>query len=436
MTVKPPGVTRRTLLTGGAKAAGLAATAAALAACGTRIADAGSDPNGPIEGHLNMLTPLFPGADGKVLLEKQLLPRFTARYPAVTVSVDYTTYDYLNEKITTGLTTGIPADVVMLGVGWVEPFASREVMSELKPPPGGLSGYSESVLASCRWGGKLYALPSVLDTRFGIARMDLLAEAGLTRPPTTIDELRDYAIRLTKRENGTLVRTGLDIQSLDPRQMYETMLFAFGGELFRDGKPAFNEPEGAAALQWLADLGTKDKVIDPGFSNSKSTSQPISDGRAAMCIGHNNWWVSATKQHPENLRYLRPFLLNPASPSIFAGGTLSAVSAASRHQSAAQALAAFMASPDVSLAGAAQRGNVPALSSLADTPYARSNALVRFALENLRYGRPEGGIPAWLSIRDDFKDVVQSALLGQQSAQKALDGLAATADAAIADFGT
>jgi len=35
------------------------------------------------------------------------------------VSVDYTTYNYLNQKITTGLTTGIPADVIMLGwAGW------------------------------------------------------------------------------------------------------------------------------------------------------------------------------------------------------------------------------------------------------------------------------------------------------------------------------
>jgi ABC-type glycerol-3-phosphate transport system substrate-binding protein len=112
------------------------------------------------------------------------------------------------------------------------------------------------------------------------------------------------------------------------------------------------------------------------------------------------------------------------------------VSAASRHQSAAQALAAFIASPEVSLRGAAQRGNVPALTELENAPYVRDHPLVKFGLENLKYGRSEGGIPAWLSLREEILNTVQSVTTGRQGAQQALDQLAAVADAAIADFGT
>ncbi|HWN32443.1 MAG TPA: extracellular solute-binding protein [Pseudonocardia sp.] len=433
MNARSPGLTRRRLLAGGATAAGLAA----LTACGARL-DEPEALNGPPEGAITVLTPIFPGADGKALLEKTLLPQFTARYPKVTVSVDYTTYDYLNQKVTTGLTTGIPADVLMLGVGWVEPFASREVLSELRVPPEGLTGYSDSVLSACRWGGKLYALPVVLDTRFGIARRDILAQAGYSRPPANMAELRDYAIALTRRDSGgTLTRAGLDVQSLDPRQMFETVLFAFGGDLFRGGRPAFNDPTGVAALQWIADLQLRDKVIDAGFSRPNATTSPIADGRAALAIGHNNWWVTTQKQRPAVLGQLQPFLLNPAKPSIFAGGTLVSVSAASRRQPAAQALAAFLASAPVSLAAAAQKGNVPALAQLESSPYVRDPAhnLVRFGLENLRYGRPEGGIAAWLSLREEILNTVQSAMTGRQSAQQALDRLAVVADVAIADFG-
>ena len=431
MDSRPTGLTRRRLLAGGVTLAGLAAASA----CGARLA-VNEDPGGPPEGDITLLTPIFDGAEGKKLLEQKLLPQFTAKYPKVKVSVDYLTgYDYLNEKITTGLTTGVPSDVIMLGVGWVEPFASRQVLSELKPPEGGLGGYSDQILSACRWGGKLYALPVVLDTRFGICRTDLLAEAGLSGPPTSMEQLRQYAIELTRRENGVLTRTGLDVLSADPRQVFETVLFAFGGDLFRNGRPAFNDATGVAALQWLADLQQRDKVIDAGFSNTKAVSVPIGDGRAAMCIGHNNWWVTTKKQHPENLQHLRPFLLNPAKPSIFAGGTLVTVCAASRHQAASQALADFIASPQVSLAGAQQKGNVPALASLKNTEYVRNNRLVQFALDNLQYGRAEGGVGAWLSIRDDVKTAVQSAMSGRQSAKEALDVLATSADAAIADFG-
>ena len=434
MNARSPGLTRRRLLAGGATAAGLAA----LTACGARL-DEPEDVNGPPEGALTLLTPIFPGADGKALLEKQLLPTFLAQYPEVSVTVDYTTYDYLNQKITTGLTTGIPADVLMLGVGWVEPFASRQILSELRVPTGGLDGYSDSLLGSCRWNGKLFALPVVLDTRFGIARRDILAQAGYDRPPRSMAELREYAIRLTQRDGGgKLLRAGLDVQSLDPRQLFETILFAFGGDLFRDGRPAFNDPTGVAALQWLTDLQLRDRVIDQGFSSPKATTLPIADGRAAMAVGHNNWWVTTTKQRPGVIDQMQPFLLEPDKPSIFAGGTLVSVSAASRHQSAAQALARFMASPDVSLAGAAQKGNVPALAQLEQSPYVRDpkHALVRFGLENLRYGRGEGGIPAWLPLRDELFATVQSATTGRQSPKAALDALAVTANVAIADFGT
>jgi multiple sugar transport system substrate-binding protein len=311
------------------------------------------------------------------------------------------------------------------------------VLSELTVPPSALTGYSERVLAPCRWGGKLFALPVVLDTRFGIARRDILAQAGFDRPPASIDELRDYAIALTQRgSNGALTRTGLDVQSIDPRQMFETVLFAFGGDLFRAGRPAFNDPTGVAALQWVADLQLKDRVIDAGFSNPNSTTLPLADGRAAMSIGHNNAWITTSKQRPEVLGQLQPFLLDPAKPSVFAGGTLVTVSAASRHQSAAQALAAFIASPQVSLLGAAQRGNVPALTELETTPYVRDHPLVRFGLDNLKYGRSEGGIPAWLSLREEILNTVQSVTTGRQGAQQALDQLATVADAAIADFGT
>jgi multiple sugar transport system substrate-binding protein len=423
---------RRTLLTAGAALAG----AGALSACGARLASPEED-TGPPRGDITLLTPIFVGRDGKELLERKLLPKFTARYPEVTVRVEYLTgYDYLNEKITTGLTSGVPADVIMLGAGWVEPFASRNVLSELRTPAQGLTGYSDQILKACRWDGKLYALPVVLDTRFGIARTDLLAEAGFSRPPGSLDEIVEYAKALTRRDGaGVLQRTGLDVLSADTRQVFETILFAFGGDLFRDGRPAFNDDTGVAALTWLTDMQQRHKVIDAGFSNSKAVAVPIGDGRAAMCVGHNNWWVTTGKQHPENLRYLKPFLLNPAKPSIFAGGTLVTVCAASRHQSAAQALAAFMATPEVSLAGAQQYGNVPALAQLRDTDYVRNNKLVQFALDNLRYGRAEGGVGAWLTIRDDVKTAVQSAMNGRQSPRAALDQLAASAEIAIADFG-
>jgi multiple sugar transport system substrate-binding protein len=92
----------------------------------------------------------------------------------------------------------------------------------------------------------------------------------------------------------------------------------------------------------------------------------------------------------------------------------------------------YLASAQPSLQANQQRGNVPALKSLLTSDYVQKNPAVQFAMKNLGSAYSEGGIPAWLQIRGDFKATIESALLGKKSPQGALDDLAKKANAAIA----
>jgi multiple sugar transport system substrate-binding protein len=64
--------------------------------------------------------------------------------------------------------------------------------------------------------------------------------------------------------------------------------------------------------------------------------------------------------------------------------------------------------------------------------YVQKNPAVQFAMKNLDHAYSEGGVPAWLEIRGDFKATIESALLGKATPQQALDDLAKKAEAAIA----
>lgn len=99
-------------------AIGAGTATAALAGCGGGASSAGSA-DGPAEGEITLLTPIYEGANGKTLLEQKILGGFRKKYPDVKVNVDYTTYAQLNEKITTGLAGGLLPDVLMMGVGWI-----------------------------------------------------------------------------------------------------------------------------------------------------------------------------------------------------------------------------------------------------------------------------------------------------------------------------
>lgn len=424
----------------------LAATAAlsiALVGCGggtgTDDGEDGTNAGGDgVSGELTLLTPIYEGTEGNRLLEEELLPAFYEEYPDVSVTVDYTTYGSLNEKLTTAVASGLVPDVMMMGVGWIEAFADNGIIAPLDEL--GLTAeslaedYTPQIIEGGTVNGSLYALPIMLDARFACARMDLLAEAGFDAPPASWEELREYAVALTERDaGGTLQRAGFDMLSMDLRQMYEVFLFSAGGSLFNDDitEPAFNSPEGVAALEFLTDLMNEDRVEDIGFSSSDAEVHPLLNDRAAMGLCHNNLWVQLQDAAPDLAEQIQPFLIHGTEPGMFFGGTLATVAASSDHQEAALALTQFLAGPEASLAANEQRGNVPALTELLDSDYVQSNPLVQFAMENLDVAQREGGPPQWLEIRGDFAPAVESALLGQKSPQQALDDLAEAARAAM-----
>jgi multiple sugar transport system substrate-binding protein len=420
----------RTLALAGTLAVILAATA-----CGGPAPGNQSDQSEQ-GGTIRLVTPIFEGTDGKQVLDG-LLAEFKKQQPKITVQVDYTTYAKLNEKLATSVASGRPYDVMMMGVGWIPPFASRGVLADLEADPAALAKtYSERVVTAGVYGGKVYALPVMLDTRFGIYRKDMFAQAGLTNPPANFAEMRDYARRLTVRDaSGKLTRAGIDILSNDPRQTYETLMWAAGGALFDEAgtKPAFNSPEGVKALQLMTDLVRTDKAIDVGFSNPDAATAPIVQDRAAMAIGHNNLWLQIQEQAPELIKEdkIGTFVIADARPAMYQGGTLVTMSAKTRYAKATRALVDFLAGPEASLAASQQRGNVPAVKSLASSEYVRNNAFVRFGMANLDKAYSEGGVPGWLEVRGDFKGTIESALLGQKTPQQALDDLAVKATAAM-----
>ena len=115
---------------------------------------------------------------------------------------------------------------MIMGVGWVPPFATKSVLLDLELDKTKLA--SEVQRAGARPGiyqDKVYGLPIMLDTRIGYYRKDFFAKAGLDpeAPPTNFAEMREFAKKLTVRSGGKLTRAGIDILGIDIRQAFETL---------------------------------------------------------------------------------------------------------------------------------------------------------------------------------------------------------------------
>ena len=119
--------------------------------------------------------------------------------------------------------------------------------------------------------GKIYSIPFQRSTIIMYYNKDQFEEAGLDPdvPPATWDELREYAQKLTvKDEAGNVTRYGVMIPTDDPFMFYGFSRQNSQGEteiMSEDGtKVYFDTPENIGVLQYLVDLSTVDGVMPEG----------------------------------------------------------------------------------------------------------------------------------------------------------------------------
>ncbi|MCR8633184.1 ABC transporter substrate-binding protein [Paenibacillus radicis (ex Xue et al. 2023)] len=116
-------------------------------------------------------------------------------------------------------------------------------------------------------------------------RKDYFQEAGLDpeKPPTTWEELAQYAEKLTKRDaSGIVTRAGLDIPGINASVFFEPFLRQNGSKVIDEAKdvPSFNDPKSVEAFNFL--VGMANKKVNIPYNYQKKDDVPFMNGNAAM----------------------------------------------------------------------------------------------------------------------------------------------------------
>lgn len=153
--------------------------------------------------------------------------------------------------------------------------------------------YAPGSLSQCRYNGKLYAMIYLQDCFALLWNKDAFVDAGVNpeHPPKTLNELVQYARRLTKRDaSGRITRLGM----MPPDPLI--IIAAFGGQFVdpRTGMPTADHPRNIEALHWYRTLieaqGTSEEVnaFQAGFGQEMGINNPFLVGKVAMMI--NGQW--------------------------------------------------------------------------------------------------------------------------------------------------
>lgn len=166
-------------------------------------------------------------------------------------------WEAMENKILTAVSAKTAPDVVNLNPNFASQLATRNAWLDLntKITPEVKQQYLPNIWKASTIDETSFGIPWYLTTRVTIYNQDLLAQAGVTEPPKTYEELAGVAQKV--REQTGKYAFFVTFVSGDSGEVLESLV-QMGVQLVdEEGKAAFNTPEGKAAFQYWVDLYQK-----------------------------------------------------------------------------------------------------------------------------------------------------------------------------------
>ena len=197
---------------------------------------------------------------------------YTALHPNVSFTVFSTDLRGFEQKLTTALPSNTAGDVIIRTANFLSRFIDQSLLA---PIPADLLAtvtpdhYTDTVIKDSTYNNKIVGVPVFSSGTALYYNTDMLTEAGLSGPPTTMDQIWEYAKKLAKTDaSGNVTRSGISLrlsgQGSGVAEKFWILLLQYGHGLIKETSPGkwaadYNGPDGAKLLQIYVD-SLRDKV--------------------------------------------------------------------------------------------------------------------------------------------------------------------------------
>lgn len=364
-----------------------------------------------------------------------LVAEFERDNPGIRVDIQNIPWSAAHEKLLTAFAAdGLP-DVCQLGNTWIPEFAALGALEPLQPYVDASLVVEQTDYFPGIWDtnvidGELYGVPWYVDTRLLFYRKDILAQAGVDRPPTTWGEW-EAAMAAIKREVGP----GRHAILLPVNEFEQLLSLALQQDepLLRDdgNRGNFRSAGFGHALAFYAN------IFEQGWAPLMSETQ-ISNVWDEFFNGFYAFYLSG----PWNIREFRKraptgladqwgtmALPGPDGPGAgIAGGTSLVLFRGSRHKDAAWKLVEFLSRPDIQQRFHALIGNLPPRRSTWEHPGLANDELARAFRDQLERARPTPKVLEWERIVQEMRLASERVVRGGEPQDEAMRKLDAQVD--------
>ena len=364
------------------------------------------------------------GAEGEHVAK--LIPGFSAVNPDIDVRVQFIPWNAAHEKLLTAFAGSSLPDVWQLGNTWIPEFTQLGAIEDLTP----LAARSQTIRDSSYFPGiwdtnvmdsLLYGIPWYVDTRVMFYRTDLLAKAGVSRPPATWQEWFDCSARLKKRYPADYANFFSTNNEWAPPVILGLQM---GSPLLKDRNTLgdFSGPEFTAAMRAFY------RFFKSGWAPVRtaqivSVYQAFAEGFFAMYIT-GPWYIGEFRNRlPDSLQgsWTTAPLPGPDSGigTSLAGGSSLVIGRTSKHKEAAWRLIEYLSEPAVEVRFHELSGNLPPRRAAWRDERLAGDVYAKAFRDQLERVRPTPKVPEWERIATEMQTVAEQVARGTMSVDEA-----------------
>jgi multiple sugar transport system substrate-binding protein len=366
----------------------------------------------------------------------ELAEKFMKENPGIKIDIQETVAQGLQDKILVAIQSGTTPDIIEGQLGWTVSYAATgqllpldEYISKSKiiDPKDFMPGAWAGII----YNGKVYSIPYRAESHAFIYNKGMYRAAGLdpNTPPKTWNDLIAYSQKLTKTGGakpvyGIGICGGGEVGNMITMLM--GLIWANGGDVLSSDykRVTINEPPAVEAVKFYTDLLITYKVAPPStLQNDGTAIRNLFIQESIAQFQQGSYALPAI--HKENPNIELGFGLLPApegkKPASVLGGWGYMIPKAAKNKDAAWAFVEWMSLPDNM---AYYTDTFPATySALKNKKF--ENPEFKAFIDMTPYARLTPPVKGWVQMMTIIFKEVQSVMLGQKSAQKAMDDAAA-----------
>ena len=304
------------------------------------------------------------------------------------VKIDLLSNPYADTKtqIAAGAAAGTMADVVGLDGSWVYDFAKQGSIANLTELMEA-DGYDDSQLSDqIKYEGNTYMIPVVNFAYPLFVNTDILEEAGVEEIPTTWSEFLDACDKITTNTDKAAYAIPLSTEAPNGIQnQFSSWLWASGGNLLQDGKPALTDNDKLAQLVDMVKTMKDKGYLSDGAEAMKEQDMvnEFENGRLAFMVDGISHLTTIKTESPDlNFTFAKMPVMDDYTDKSGMDGANWGIGIAENceNKEAAMQFVEYLMSPEVN-AKLAQLANAFPGNSTAEPDYSSNDELFQKAFE-------------------------------------------------------